>query len=222
MIQAVIFDMDGLMFDTERLTHVATLQAAKELGHPGIDECAREMIGRNEKECVRLYTKYLGGDFSYRRFAVRRQEIIDAFILKNGVPVKPGLFELLDFLKREGLRTAVATSTSRRHALPYLEQTGAARYLDGMVFGDMLEKSKPAPDIYLKAAAEIETLPADCMALEDSPLGILSAHGAGMTAVMVPDLVAPEEVPGQVFDYCVSSLFDVVGLVQNERKESGT
>ncbi|WP_164918944.1 HAD family hydrolase [Caproiciproducens sp. NJN-50] len=222
MIRAVIFDMDGLMFDTERLTHVATAQAGRELGYPGIADFAREMIGRNEKECSGLYTRYLGGDFSYRGFSARRQEIIGALIRENGVPVKPGLFELLSFLKREGFLLAVATSTSRRHALPYLEQAGAARYFDRMVFGDMLEKSKPAPDIYLKAASELGIPPSDCMALEDSPLGIRSAHDAGMKTVMVPDLLEPDEALKKIVDFCVPSLFEVIELIRSERKESGT
>lgn len=221
MIRAVIFDMDGLMFDTERLCHDATAQAGKELGHPDMNEFARELIGRNEKECRRRYAEYFGSGF-FQRFFVRRQEIIDAYIREKGVPVKPGLFELLDFLKREGLLLAVATSTSRRHASSYLEQTGAARYFNRMIFGDMLEKSKPDPDIYLKAAAELEIPPEDCMALEDSRLGIQSAHAAGMKTVMVPDLLEPDEAVKKTIDFCVPSLFDVVELIRDERKESGT
>lgn len=222
MIRAVIFDMDGLMFDTERLCKEATEQAGEELGYSGIGSVARDMIGRNEKECTKLYTRYFGSNFSRERFYARRQEIIDAAIQKEGVPVKPGLPELLDALKREKLLLAVATSTSQRHALPYLEQTGAARYFDRMVFGDMLEKSKPAPDIYLKAAAELGIPPTDCVALEDSPLGIRSAHDAGMKTVMVPDLVEPDEELKKIVDFCVPSLYEVIQLIRDERKESGT
>lgn len=222
MIRAVIFDMDGLMFDTERLTCAATAQAGKKLGYPDIADFARKMIGRNEKECVKLYTRYLGSDFSREQFYTQRQEMIDASVRENGIPVKPGLPELLEFLKREELLLAVATSTSRRHALPYLEQAGVARYFNRMVFGDMLEKSKPAPDIYLKAAAELEIPPADCMALEDSPFGIRSAHDAGMKTVMVPDLLEPDEALKKIVDFCVPSLFEVIELIRNERKGSGT
>lgn len=222
MIRAVIFDMDGLMFDTERLCKEATEQAGRELGYPGISSVARDMIGRNEKDCMRLYTQYFGSNFSREQFYARRQEIIDAAIQKEGVPVKPGLPELLDDLKREKLLLAVATSTSRRHALPYLEQAGAARYFDRMIFGDMLEKSKPAPDIYLKAAAELGIPSSDCIALEDSPLGIRSAHDAGMKTVMVPDLVEPDEELKKIVDFCVPSLYEVIQLIREERKGSGT
>ena len=222
MIRAVVFDMDGLMFDTERLCHDAVAQVGKELGCPDLAEFTLELMGRNEKECIKRYTEYLGDRCSYQHFYARRQEIIDAAIQKNGVPVKPGLFELLDFLKENGFLLAVATSTSRRHALAYLEQTGAARYFHRMVFGDMLEKSKPNPDIYLKAAEELQVSPQNCMALEDSPLGIQSAHAAGMTAVMIPDLVQPDETLKQIYDDCVPSLFSVIELLQRETREIET
>ncbi|MFU0832486.1 MAG: HAD family phosphatase [Oscillospiraceae bacterium] len=220
MIRAVIFDMDGLMFDTEKLCHTATAQVSRELGCPDLTDFARNLIGRNEKECVRRYTEFFGDELFYRRFYTRRQEIIDAIIRENGVPVKPGLFELLDFLKQSGFLLAVATSTSQKHALSYLEQTGAAPYFDRMVFGDMLEKSKPAPDIYLKAAEELQVPPKNCVALEDSPLGIRSAHDAGMTTIMIPDLVQPDESLKRIYDYCEPSLFAVIDLLQDKHKES--
>lgn len=220
MIQAVIFDMDGLMFDTERLCRDAIVQVGKELGYPHLAEFTLELMGRNERECIKRYTEYLGDRCSYQRFYTRRQEIIDAIIRENGVPVKLGLFELLNFLKENGYLLAVATSTSRRHALAYLEQTGAAKYFHRMVFGDMLEKSKPAPDIYLKAAEQLQVPPENCMALEDSPLGIQSAHAAGMTTVMIPDLLQPDEALKKIYDYCEPSLFAVIDLLRDEQKES--
>jgi HAD superfamily hydrolase (TIGR01509 family) len=222
MIRAIIFDMDGLMFDTERLYHDTTVQAAEEMGYSGISGIAYEMIGLREAECIALYERRLGSGFPYPRLAGRRQELMDALLRDHGMPIKPGLFELLGFLKRENYLMAVATSTRRRLALSYLEQSGVAPYLDRMIFGDMLARSKPAPDIYLKTASELGTDPSECMALEDSPRGIQSAHFAGMTTVMVPDLVKPDESLKKICDFCVPSLFDVMELVRNGQKESGT
>ncbi len=222
MILAVIFDMDGLMFDTERLCTWATEQTGKEMGREGLSGFAKEVIGLREAECKRKYFMQFGEEFPFEQFSRRRQEIIDRYIREKGVPVKPGLFELLNFLKRGGFPMAVATSTSRRHALAYLERTGAAPYFDQMMFGDMLENGKPAPDIYLKAASLLEVAPEDCMALEDSPRGIQSAHAAGMTTVMIPDLLPPDQDDRKRYDYCVPSLFEVPALLQKERKEGGT
>lgn len=213
--------MDGLMFDTERLYLDATIRAAEKLDYHEIGEFARGMTGLREAECIQRYREHFGTDFPYQKLSELRQTIIDRYIEKNGVPVKPGLFELLEFLKLEGYSTAVATSTSRRHALAYLEQTGAARYYDAMIFGDMLKTCKPHPGIYLAAASELKIRPSDCMALEDSFCGIQSAHAAGMKAVMVPDLLSPDENLRKQCFSCISSLFDVRSLLENLREESG-
>lgn len=214
--------MDGLMFDTERLCTRASGQTGEELGYAGMSGFAEEVIGLRAAEGRKKYLERFGADFPYERFVRHRQEIIDKFIREKGVPLKPGLFELLRFLKREGLRTAVATSTSRLRALSYLKQSGVCLYLDRAVCGDMLEKCKPDPDIYLKAAAELEISPAGCMALEDSPRGICSAHAAGMTTVMIPDLIEPDDALKGKYDFLVPSLFDVVGLIEKEEGKRRT
>ena len=214
MTEAVIFDMDGLMFDTERLAAAMTGQAGEELGIPGLRTFVRTLVGVNAAVSKRRYFERYGPDFPYDRFIRRRQELMNAAIEKNGVPIKPGLMELLRFLKRGEYRMAVATSTSRRSALPYLERAGAAPYFDRIVCGDMLEKSKPDPDIYLKAAAALGVSPAVCMALEDSPNGIRSAHAAGMRAVMVPDLFEPDAELQKLLFACVPALSDVIGLLR--------
>ncbi|MVB12787.1 Phosphorylated carbohydrates phosphatase [Caprobacter fermentans] len=221
MVRAVIFDMDGLMFDTERLYDQAIEQAGNELGYSGIADLSRDMIGVRETDCVPLYQKRFGSGFSYPLFAARRQEIIDEFIRKNGVPVKPGLFELLRYLKQGGFRLAVATATSRRRASGYLEQTGAAGYFDRMIFGDMVEQCKPSPEIYLKAAEALGAAAEDCIALEDSPCGIQAACAAGMKAVMIPDLIEPDAALRKLCWSCEPSLTDVIKLVGETRSEEG-
>ena len=168
----------------------------------------------------RMFFERYGDDFPYDAFMRRKAELTDAWIGKNGVPVKPGLMELLRFLKRDGCRTAVATSTSRKHAADYLERTGAAPYFDRAVYGDMVEKSKPDPEIYLKAAAMLGAAPEDCMALEDSPNGIRSAHAAGMRTVMVPDLFEPDAELQRMISACVPTLSDVIGLLRREAAEA--
>lgn len=218
MTEAVVFDMDGLMFDTERLTVSVVAQVEKELGIPGLLSFGRTLVGVNAAVSKRLCFERYGPDFPYDAFIRRKRERTNALIEKNGVPVKPGLMELLRFLKREGIRAAVATSTSRRYALPYLEKAGTTRYFDAVVCGDMLEKSKPDPDIYFKAAAALGVSPAVCMALEDSPNGIRSAHAAGMRTVMVPDLFEPDAQLKELLFACVPTLSDVIRLLRKEKE----
>ncbi len=133
----------------------------------------------------------------------------------KGVPVKDGLYDLLEYLKREKIPCAVASSTSRKNVLHYCDETKVTGYFQKIICGDMVEKSKPDPQIYLTAAREIGMAPEHCMALEDSPNGCLSARRAGMKTVMVPDQVQPDEAMRARLFACVSSLRDVIPLLEN-------
>lgn len=221
MIEAVLFDMDGLMFDTEGLSHRALLETGKKFGCEGISEVIPLITGVNAASVKRIFLEHMGTDFPFDEFMRSRQELIDRSIAEHGVPVKPGLRELLAYLEREGYRTAVATSTSRAHAMAYIEQARMLDCFDAFVCGDMLKKSKPDPDIYLKAAGLLGMAPEVCMALEDSPNGVASAYAAGMKTVMVPDRIPfGAEQEKQVYA-CVPSLSDVIPLLEGLRGGNG-
>lgn len=192
MIQAVIFDMDGLMLDTERLTQRLRRQATEEMGIPYRDLIER-IMGRSEPEVRRVFLEEFGPDYPFDAVKERIRQLRREYLAGSPVPVKPGLFALLEYLKKEGIPAAVASSTYRAVALPLLEQAGIAPWLTGMAFGDMVQRSKPEPDIFLLAARQLGAEPANCIVLEDSPNGILAAHRAGMLPVMVPDLVQPDQ-----------------------------
>lgn len=113
--------------------------------------------------------------------------------MKEDLPVKEGAYEILCWLKEQKIPTALATSTSREGALSHLLRTGILPYFNEIITGDMVEHSKPAPDIYLIACDALHMPPADCIAVEDSPNGIRSAYTAGMMAVMIPDQIAPTD-----------------------------
>ncbi len=189
-IRAVIFDMDGLMVDTERMTSVFRRQALAELGIPYRDLLSLVM-GRNDQEVRAIYLEQYGPDYPYDQVRVRVRQLWTEYLQDNPVPAKPGLYQLLDYLKGRKIPMAVATSTSRESALRTLERGGIAPYLSAMVFGDMVERSKPEPDIFLAAAAALGAEPASCLVLEDSPAGLTAAHRAGMMPVMIPDLAPP-------------------------------
>jgi HAD superfamily hydrolase (TIGR01509 family) len=217
MIEAVIFDMDGIMFDTEQLMLRALEQTAREFAYDGAGEIKKEIMGTNARVMRQIFMRRYGPDFPYDRFMAFRQKLVDREIGENGVPLKPGLFELLRYLRKNGYGTAVATSTSREHALEYIRSTGAEPYFRKIICGDMLEKSKPDPEIYCTAAAALNLAPEVCMALEDSPNGIRSAHAAGMAAVMVPDLIPPSPELDRLLFARVETLSDVIGLLEEQK-----
>lgn len=188
MIKAVLFDMDGLMFDTERMYHDAWLELGRRRGLAMTEEIVTGMRGRNRQGCVALCREAFGAQFDFTELRDACVERMEAAIAEKGLPRRPGLDELLEELARRGLPAVLATSTSRATALRYLELAGVNRYFKGAVCGDEVERGKPAPDIFLRAAALAGEAPVQCMVLEDSPNGLRAGAAAGCRAVMVPDL----------------------------------
>ncbi len=216
MIQGVIFDMDGLMLDTEKLLAKYWMQAAREAGFPME---LSHVLGIRSLAAIYAKPKLqgiFGEDFDYEAIRSRRRELTAAHIAAHGIEKKPGLDELLAYLKTHGYRIAVATATDRERTMTYLEQVGVAGYFDAFVCGDMVKQGKPNPEIYLTAAAALALPPDACMALEDSPNGIRSAHAAGCKAVMVPDQSAPEAELLPLLYGCVEHLAQVIALLKED------
>jgi HAD superfamily hydrolase (TIGR01509 family) len=220
MIEAVVFDMDGILFDTERLWGEAWKHASAKLGCADASVLREKAMGLNQTQLKQLFLKNFGTNFPYEEYMKLVREDIANNIEQNGLPVKPGLYELLDYLKQNGYKIAVATSTERRSAMEYFDMAGITQYFDGILCGDMVEISKPDPDIYLKTAALIEVKPQNCMALEDSPNGLLSANRAGMKTVMVPDTVEPTAELTKLLYACVPSLKEVIPLLEQEKSSA--
>lgn len=217
MIQGVIFDMDGLMLDTEKLLAKYWMQAAHEAGFPMTLE---HVLGIRSLAAVFAKPKLqgiFGENFDYEAIRARRRELTAAHLETHGIEKKPGLDELLHFLKESGIRAAVATATDRERTDLYLQQIGVHGYFDAFVCGDMVTKGKPDPEIYLTACRELSLPPEHCMALEDSPNGIRSAFAAGCKAVMVPDLSQPEDDLKPLLYACVPALDNVIDLLKEEQ-----
>ncbi|MBE6825485.1 MAG: HAD family phosphatase [Oscillospiraceae bacterium] len=214
MIEAVIFDMDGLMLDTEKLLAQFWMQAAREAGFPME---LHHVLGI--RSLAAIYAKphlqgIFGEDFDYERIRARRRELTAAHIAAHGIEKKPGLDALLCYLKAHGYRTCVATATDRERTDLYLKQIGVHHFFDAFVCGDMVTKGKPDPEIYLTACQALGLPPQNCMALEDSPNGILSAHAAGCMAVMIPDLSQPDDALLERMAACVPDLTRVIDLLE--------
>ena len=178
MLQGVLFDMDGLMFDTERIGRDGWHKAA-EILHIDLPEgIIAAMRGTGTDRCREIFNAAIPGSL-YDTAHDLRLRYADEVIAANGVPVKPGLRELLRRLKASDIPAVLATSTRREKALAYLQQTDVERYFTAAVFGPEVARPKPAPDIFLAAAAAIHAEPAHCVVLEDSPNGLQAAKAAG-------------------------------------------
>lgn len=194
MTKGAIFDMDGLMIDSERVVLMGYDFAAKKFGYDSrILELARLSIGRNINDTRKIFTEAMGGDFDYDTFKPNVSRFVMDYFKENGIPIKKGLFELLEVLKQKDYRLCVATSTRKETARKTLETAGILQYFEDLVGGDDIIHGKPFPDIFLEAAKRIDANPKNCIVFEDSINGIKAAYSAGMKPIMIPDLVRPTD-----------------------------
>ena len=214
MIKAVVFDMDGVMFDTERQSHQAMLAVGKQLGMPGIEEYSVECLGANSTSVRENFERRYGQMMKQEDFWKATRQYRKDRGQEDDVPIKTGLIELLDYLKEHGYRIAVATSTDYEKVMHNFDVTGVQGRFDAVVCGNMIQHSKPAPDIYLRAAELLGVDPSECMALEDSPNGIRSGAAAGMYTVMIPDMIPATAELLEIASNQVDTLLDIMPLLE--------
>ena len=202
--------MDGLMLDTEPIYWASMQQAASELGCRFNEEWYAAFIGRSIPVWRDILIETFGTD--YPQFRSRRRQLWERHVREIGVPQKAGLDELLDQLEEDGLPKAIATSSMKPDAALCLGRL--ADRFDAIVTGDEVERSKPAPDIFLLAAQRLALPPANCLALEDSEPGALAALAAGMSVILVPDLKQPSAALSAQAERVCSSLHEVRELFQ--------
>ena len=194
MIDAAIFDMDGLLFDTERLCRDAWRDVSSAAGYKMEDSLFLSCVGRNDKDTRETVLAALGESFPYDTFKERAGEWMMRSMRDDGPPEKPGVRELLGFLRDRGVRVALATSTSERHARWIIARAGLSSFFQACAFGSEVERGKPAPDIFLLAMRRLSlSNPDRIVVFEDSAAGIEAAAAAGMKPVFVPDMVVPSE-----------------------------
>lgn len=216
MIKAVVFDMDGVLFDTERICLEAWNEAAILMEEaPGdIEASLKDCIGLNRNDTQLYFQEKYGEDFDYDKFRQLNSKAFGEIIARDGLPVKDGVYEILEYLKKAGTRIALASSSRRVSVLGHLKEAGITDYFEAVVTGDMVEHSKPDPEIYRMACESLGLPPCEVMAVEDSPNGIRSAAAAGMKAVMVPDLVQPDEEISQLLYLKCDSLLGIVDYLK--------
>jgi HAD superfamily hydrolase (TIGR01509 family) len=205
--------MDGLMLDTERPAVEAWVRACRELGLDADAGIAVRTIGVDGPSNRAIMTEALGADFPFEKI----REVMRRFIMeeaeRNGIGQKPGLIPLLDHLAERGIPAAVATSTARSTAEWKLEKGGLGGRFSVIICGDEISRSKPAPDIFLKALDRLGLSAGDCLGFEDSPAGIRALHAAGIRPVFIKDMVEPpEEVLALVWRR-LTRLDEAIGLI---------
>jgi len=186
-IDTVLLDMDGTLLDTEPLAARAWLDAASTLGVRFDEALLPAMVGRTCADCRALLVARLADTDAVDRLMRGWHAAYDAMVEREGLALKAGVTELFDWLDDADVPRAVATSTRRDRALAKLGSTGLASRLHAIVGGDEVARGKPAPDIFLEAAARLAVAPAECAVLEDSDAGVQGALAAGMTPIMIPD-----------------------------------
>jgi HAD superfamily hydrolase (TIGR01509 family) len=213
LITAIVFDMDGLMLDTEPIYKRAWQRAASELGFELDDEFYATLIGRPTPDGEADVARKFGGAFPLDRFRARWPVLWKAEAERSGIAIKEGLIELLTFAEERGLGVAVATSSDAAYTDFTLGKTGLAGRFAVKVTGDQIRNGKPAPDIYLEAARRLGCEPAQCVALEDSDAGIAAASAAGMIALMIPDLETPSDTARRTAFRVLPSLIDARDVI---------
>lgn len=189
--EAVVFDMDGLLLDTEKIALQAFREACRRFGFEPSLEIYLKCVGTNPARTKTILTEGYGPGFPFEKISPVWSENYRKAISGFPVPLKAGAGEFLAFVKKAGKKTAVATSTAFQTAQDKLRRTGLLSYFDGIVGGDQVARGKPDPETYLKAAAWLKVPPARCLALEDSDNGVSAAHAAGMFVIQIPDLKEP-------------------------------
>ena len=190
-IEGVVFDVDGVLFDTERLTQQTWLAVSREMGWPQVGEAYLEFVGQNRADIFQKMEDLFGAEFPKDAFMAACSARSQARMETEGVPMKPGVGEVLELLRSRGVPTALATSTGRPRTERRMEMTGLGPCFSAIITGDQVAHSKPDPEIYLMACRALGTTPERTVAVEDSRNGILSASRAGMRVAMVPDLLPP-------------------------------
>lgn len=214
--KTVIFDMDGVIFDTENLCLKSWEYAAEQDGIEGISDVFKSVIGTTYVRTKEIVLGHYGEDFPYEEFRKRAGEYFYGYEQKYGMPIKPGVFEIMNWLKENGYTIGLASSTARVNVERELKGAGLFEYFDSITCGDSVKKSKPEPDIYLKACKSLGVRPEDCYAIEDSINGVISAYRAGINTIMVPDMLQPDEETEKKLTAKCGSLLDVIRFMENE------
>ena len=212
-VRGVLFDVDGVILDTECLYSRFWMEACHFFGFPMTREQSLQMRSLNKAAGQEKLHALFGPAADYPAIRRKRIDLMDAFVAKEGVAAKPGIYTLLDGLESRGIPCAITSSSPRERLQSYLTPLNLYHRFVKVVTGYDVPKGKPEPDIYLRGAAELGLPPEECLALEDSPAGILSAHRAGCLPVLIPDQDCPGEDTLSLLYARADTLAELVALL---------
>ncbi len=219
-VKTVIFDMDGVIFDTERVYIECCIEAAKEMPVPEeqVYETCVKCTGTNEFQTMEFFYRDFADYLTETEIRILRDESVRIFRKRYAeklIPMKTGVVELLEYLEEQGIRIGLASSTRKDIVESELAGAGILHYFESVTGGDVVKISKPNPEIYLIACDKMRVTPQECFAIEDSFNGIRAAKAAGMRPVMVPDLIQPTDEIRQMAETVCSDLFGVMDYLRS-------
>lgn len=216
MLKAVIFDMDGLMIDTENVTYQCYQEVLKEMNLSMSKDFYTTLLGRTMKATREAMYKQYGNDFPIDETAQKVHDLMDERFAREGVPLKDGLVELLTYLKEHNYKTMIATSSRRERVNALLTDNGILNYFDDVICGDEVEHGKPAPDVFLNACQKLNVQPSEALVLEDSEAGIQAAHNAHISVICIPDMKYPDEDYANKTTCILNSLNEVIDYIEKD------
>lgn len=213
----VIFDMDGVIFDSERLVLDSWEKVGEKYGIANVRQALTDCIGVNIRKTEEIVYGHYGKDFDFEKYRKEASELFHEYVGENGLPVKKGVREFLQYLKENEIPVGLASSTRLAVVEEELREAGLYEYFQVVVGGDQLKRSKPEPDIYLMACEKMGVSPESAYAVEDSHNGIRAAYSAGMMPVMVPDLLPATE---EMYEKSIAVFDDLLQVREFFMKQS--
>lgn len=210
---AVIFDLDGTLTDTEKYYQTAWPKALEHFGYKMEKEKALELRSLGRPFAPAKFKEWYGEDFDYMKVREYRKSLVEELIRESGIPLKHGAKEILIWLRENGILTCIATANDYERTERYLKKIGLFEYFDKIICANMVEKGKPAPDIYSYACKELGLSPDRTFAVEDSPNGVTSAYRAGCKVIMIPDLTQPDSELEKLLYKKLDSLIQIKELL---------
>ncbi len=212
-LQAVIWDMDGTIFDTEKIAVDCWVELCERYGIHDVRSIVLTCVGKNMRDSNAILQTLFKNGRSIEELRAEKNALV-AERMREGIPLKDGIAEAIEWIHAKGLPNAIASSSDRTLILSHLETSGLKKYFDVIVGGDEITHGKPHPEIFLIAAEHLKIEPDACIVFEDSHHGIVAAHEAGMRVVMIPDLVETTEEITQQTDYLLTSAKEIIPLLR--------